>query len=471
MPNAGSTQDRRSTTPARKVALDALERIEAHGAYANLVLPKLLSRSGLSERDRRFVTDLVYGTTRMRSACDFLVDRFLSKPPVPRVRSALRLGAYQLAFGGVSPHAAVDETVSVTPRSARGLVNAILRRVAATPPEWPDDATRLSVPPWIVARLTADLGAPRALAALEAMNEPAEATERADGYVQDSASQQVAALVGAGPGERVLDLCAAPGGKATALAAAGAWVVAADIRPSRVGLIRTNVDRLASSSRARSAPSSDPSTRRGPAALGGPFASSAVGAAAGAAGGGLPGSAPDRASSSSGAAGPSAADEGSGAGAPTGGAVVGGAASTKPGVALVAADGTAPPWRPGSFDRVLVDAPCSGLGTLRRRADLRWRVDEATVTRLAELQVSLVSAAADLVRPGGVLVYSVCTLTVAESLAVDDHVAATRPDLVPLDPPGEPWEPWGRGAILLPQVAGTDGMCVFRYRLGDADRA
>jgi 16S rRNA (cytosine967-C5)-methyltransferase len=173
VPDAGSTRARRSTTPARKVALDALERIEAHGAYANLVLPKLLSRSGLSERDRRFVTDLVYGTTRMRLACDFLVDRFLSKPPVERVRSALRLGAYQLAFGGVPPHAAVSETVAVTPRSARGLVNAILRRVADTPPEWPDDATRLSVPPWIVARLSADLGAGRALAALAAMNEPA----------------------------------------------------------------------------------------------------------------------------------------------------------------------------------------------------------------------------------------------------------------------------------------------------------
>lgn len=438
MPDAGSTQARRSTTPARKVALDALERIEAHGAYANLVLPKMLSRSGLSERDRRFVTDLVYGTTRMRSACDFLVDRFLSKPPVPRVRSALRLGAYQLAFGDVPPHAAVGETVSVTPRSARGLVNAILRRVADTPPEWPDDATRLSVPPWIVARLSADLGSARALAALEAMNEPAEVTERADGYVQDSASQQVAALVAAEPGERVLDLCAAPGGKSTALAAAGAWVVAADIRPSRVGLIRTNVDRLASSSRARTSPSSDPAARRG-SVLGGPFASPAATGASSAA----------PALSSPGTA----------------------SAPATAGVALVAADGTQPPWRAGSFDRVLVDAPCSGLGTLRRRADLRWRVDEATVARLAELQVALVMAAADLVRPGGVLVYSVCTLTAAESLGVDDHVAATRPDLIPLDPPGGPWEPWGRGAVLLPQVAGTDGMCVFRYRLGDASPA
>lgn len=371
---------RRPTTSARKVALDALERIDVHGAYANLVLPKLLARSGLPERDRRFATDLVYGTTRMRRACDFLVDRFMTRPPVPRVRSALRLGAYQLAFGDIPPHAAVAETVSVTPRSARGLVNAVLRRVADTPVEWPDDATRLSVPDWVAALLSADLGADRALAALAAMNRPAEVTERADGYVQDEASQQVATLVGAQPGDRVLDLCAAPGGKATALASLGARVVASDIRPTRVGLIRTNADRL-----------------------------------------GLA-------------------------------------------VDLVAADGTRPPWRDGSFDRVVVDAPCSGLGTLRRRADLRWRAEEDSVPRLADLQLRLVTAAADLVRPGGELVYSVCTLTAAESLGVDERLAADRPDLEPLDPPEGPWEPWGRGAILLPQTAGTDGMCLFRYR-------
>lgn len=377
-----SATERRRPAPSRKVALDALERIESHGAYANLVLPKLLSRSGLPERDRRFVTDLVYGTTRMRRACDFLVDRFLSRPPVPRVRSALRLGAYQLAFGGVPPHAAVAETVAVTPRSARGLVNAVLRRVAEIPPEWPDEASRLSVPDWVVARLTTDLGADRALAALAAMNEPAAATERADGYVQDAASQQVAALVDAQPDDRVLDMCAAPGGKATAMASTGAWVVAADVRPTRVGLIRTNVERLGDGKR----------------------------------------------------------------------------------VALVVGDGTRPPWRGGVFDRVLVDAPCSGLGTLRRRADLRWRVDEASVARLAELQKNLVAAAADLVRPGGVLVFSVCTLTAAESTDVDAWLQERRPDLEPLDPAEPPWEPWGRGAILLPQTASTDGMCLFRYR-------
>jgi 16S rRNA (cytosine967-C5)-methyltransferase len=370
------------------VALDVLDRIESGGAYANLVLPGELERSPLDERDRRFVTDLVYGTTRMRRACDALVDRFLARPPAGRARSALRLGAYQLAFAGVPAHAAVDETVAVSPRPARGLVNAVLRRVASAPGQmaWPDDATRLSVPDWVLDRLVADLGRDRALAALAAMNEPAAVVERPDGYVQDRASQQVAGAVGARPGERVLDLCAAPGGKATVLAAAGARVVAADVRPRRAGLVQANARRL--------------------------------GLAAG--------------------------------------------------VAVIVADGTRPPLRAGTFDRVLVDAPCSGLGTLRRRADLRWRVEPSSVDQLAALQRRLLAAAADLVRPGGTLTYSVCTLTAAESLDVDGWLADHRPDLVPTpaapaDPPDAGWEAWGRGAVLLPQTSGTDGMCLFRY--------
>jgi 16S rRNA (cytosine967-C5)-methyltransferase len=219
------------------------------------------------------------------------------------------------------------------------------------------------------------------------MNQPATLIERPDGYVQDPASQDVAAAVGSHPGERVLDACAAPGGKATALAATGAWVVAADVHLSRTGLVRRNAVRL----------------------------------------------------------------------------------GVGPSVAVLAADGTQSPFPPRTFDRVLVDAPCSGLGTLRRRPDLRWRVEPNAVDQLAELQRGLVVAAADLVRPGGTLVYSVCTLTAAASIGVDDWLAADRDDLVPQpalgnDAPGAGWEPWGRGAILLPQTRSTDGMCLFRYR-------
>jgi 16S rRNA (cytosine967-C5)-methyltransferase len=362
---------------SRSLALEVLARIEDDGAYANLVLPEALGRSGLSERDRGFATELVYGTTRMRRACDLLVDRFLSRDVEPAVRRALRLGAYQLHFLGLAPHAAVGETVSAAPRRAQGLVNAVLRKVATHDVVWPDDATRLSYPDWIVDRLRYDLGEDDALAALEVMDTAPSATERADGYVQDLASQWVAEAVGAQPGERILDLCAAPGGKAIAMAATGAFVVAADVRPGRAGLVVANA--------------------RGRAPLG-----------------------------------------------------------------VVVADGTAPPWQPGSFDRVLVDAPCSGLGVLRRRPDARWRVDPASVDRLAEVQRALVAAAIPLVRPGGLLVYSVCTLTHAEGPGVDAWLAEAHPSLVPEPLPAAPWSAAGRGARLLPQDAGTDGMYLLR---------
>ena len=367
----------------RRVAIEALVRIDRDGAYANLVLPKVLARSGLGERDRAFVTQLVYGTTRYRRACDWFVDRFAHGDLDDDVRAALRLGTYQLRMLGTPAHAAVSATVDVVPRRVKGLVNAVLRKVATAEDAWPSDAVRLSYPDWIVDALVGDLGRDDAEAALVSMNGAATVTERADGYVQDEASQQVAAAVGAAPGERILDLCAAPGGKATAMAASGALVVAADARPARAGLVASNRGR------------------------------------------------------------------------------VGLVAEALP---VVVADGTAPPFGAGTFDRVLVDAPCSGLGSLRRRPDARWRIDDAAPARLAALQGRLLTAAADLVVPGGVLVYSVCTLTSAETTDVADRFAADHAGWLPLPPPVGPWRPWGTGGLLLPQVAGTDGMTIFTWR-------
>ena len=131
---------------ARGVAWHALQRIDQDGAYANLVLPGLLAGSKLDERDRGFVTELVYGTTRMRRACDALVDRFVLKEPDPEIRTLLRLGAYQLEFADVAAHAAVGETVELAPKRSRGFVNAVLRNVSRTPMVWPDecDAAQLS---------------------------------------------------------------------------------------------------------------------------------------------------------------------------------------------------------------------------------------------------------------------------------------------------------------------------------------
>ena len=362
---------------ARLLALDALDRIERDGAYANLLLPELLDRSSLAPRDRHFATELVYGTTRMKRACDFLVDRFVARELDLRVRNALRLGAYQLHFLKMPPHAAVGETVEIAPKPARGLVNAVLRRVADAGVEWPDDGTRLSYPDWIVDHLQRDLGE-RSVDVLERMNEAPRVTERADGYVQDLASQWVAEAVDAQPGERVADLCAAPGGKAMVLAATGATVVAADIRKGRVGLIRSNA----------------------------------------------------------------------------------------PGLPVLAADAARPPFRPGSFDRVLVDAPCSGLGTLRRRPDARWRIDAAAPERLAAVQRSLVDAAVELLAPGGTLVYSACTLTDVEGPGIAEHLRSGGRFAV-LDPPENgPWESMGHlGCRLLPHVSDTDGMYLLRLRL------
>lgn len=371
---------------ARRLALEALARVDA-GAYANRVLPALLEDSGLDRRDRAFVTELVYGSTRMRRACDWLVDRLVDRPLEPEVRNVLRLGVYQVVFLRTPPHAAVSATVDLAPQRARGLVNAVLRRLLReAPPRWPDPATRLSYPDWIVLRLAADLGAAKAEAALEQMNVPPPVTEREDGYIQDQASQDVAGYVGAGPGERVADLCAAPGGKATAMAGgAPALVVAGDVSPPRARTVAANVARLGLAN-----------------------------------------------------------------------------------VAVVVADGRRPPLRPASVDRVVVDAPCTGLGVLRRRPDARWRVQPDDVDRLAALQRQLLDAAAGLVRPGGVVVYSVCTLTLVETLEIDRWLASAHPELAPLPPPGAPWDPLGRGALLLPQAAGTDGMFAVKLRRAGA---
>ena len=365
------------TSTARSVALRTLQRIDHEGAYANLALGPELERSGLDERDRRFATELVYGTTRMRRACDALVDRFLRAEPEPAVRTLLRLGAYQTAFAGVPAHAAVDRTVAMAPHRARGFVNAVMRRVADSSMTWPSDAVRLSYPDWVFERLVAELGHADALRTMETMNEPAAVTERDDGYVQDLGSQWVAAAVPASAGDIVLDACAAPGGKSTAIAASGAVVVAADLQPHRAALLRTNAARLGASS-----------------------------------------------------------------------------------VLACVADAATPPFPQAHFDHVLVDAPCSGLGTLRRRADARWRITEADVGQLALLQGRILDAMALLVRPGGTLTYSVCTVLAQESV---QHPVPAGFEVMSERPVGE-WRPFGPGWRVLPHDAGTDGMVLLRYR-------
>jgi 16S rRNA (cytosine967-C5)-methyltransferase len=426
---------------SRDVALAALLRVE-DGAYSNVLLPAMLRDSALDTRDRAFVTDLVYGTLRRQRALDHLLalaaDRPLEKLDGP-TRAGLRLGAYQLTRD-VPVHAAVGETVAVVPRRARGYVNAVLRALTGIGPPWPwpdgDDpaalAVRLSYPDWIVAELVAEYGADDARATLECSNEPppvalrvdsgrtsvdaladelrAAGAEVAPGALtagallarglgdparlpavaggratpQDEASQAVVAILDPGRGETVVDLAAAPGGKATAVGervGERGRVVAGDVHPRRIRLVTAARDRLGLRN-----------------------------------------------------------------------------------VFAVVADGRAPPLRPGGADRVLVDAPCSGLGVLRRRAELRWRIRPDDVPRLVGLQRDLLRAAADVVKPGGVVVYSVCTLTGAETTGVDAWAERDLPQLVADPPPGAPWRPRGRGALLLPHDADTDGMYVLHLR-------
>ena len=317
----------------------------------------------------------------MRRALDHLIDGFVSDPPDLTTRNLLRIGTYQLHMMDTPAYAAVSETVEAAPRRQRGFVNAVWRRVADVQPAWPTEAVRLSYPDWMVEQLENDIGASEAHAALEQMNQPAPVTTRPDGYVQDLASQWVAELVDPQPGERVLDMCAGPGGKATAVAGSSATVVAADHRRHRALLVAANAAKTS---------------------------------------------------------------------------------ATLAGV--VAADGRCPPFRPHSFDRVLVDAPCSGLGVLGRRADARWRLGPDDVRELARLQAQLVRAAFDLVRPGGVVVYSVCTMTNAETVDIDNMVAREHPDAVPIPIAGVRWRPQARGALVLPQDHKTDGMFVAKYK-------
>ena len=244
------------------------------------------------------------------------------------------------------------------------------------------DAIRLSYPDWIVRTFTEECGA-EATAALDRMNLAASVTTRDDGYVQDESSQWVAAAVGAREGEVVLDACAGPGGKTTAMATSGASIIGADRQLTRAGLVAKNAQRLSHR------------------------------------------------------------------------------------VPVVACDATVPAFADGVFDRVLVDAPCSGLGALRRRADARWRITESDVHDLARLQSAILTATSRLVRPGGVLVYSVCTITAIESIGhaiPDGFETVTRAGDERLPPLGDAWRDFGHGHRLLPHDADTDGMVIIRYR-------
>jgi 16S rRNA (cytosine967-C5)-methyltransferase len=393
---------------ARRAAYEVLLRVFEQDAYADRAF-RTAARD-LDERERAFAQRLAYGSVQRVRTLDHAIQT-LGKRPVrkldPPVRAALRLGAYQLGYTEVAPHAAVNETVELVRRArlerAVPFTNAVMRRLTAGMrgllDALPDGALKESYPDWIAEVWTRDFGADAALQLMRAQNEPLETVVRlvrgdppgdptdvsgayrvervdeqavAEGRIwpQSRGSQLAGLVVGSQDGERVLDLCAAPGGKATMLRGE---VTAVEIDHNRANELRENAARLGATN-----------------------------------------------------------------------------------VRVVEADGTALPPELTGYDRALVDAPCSGLGVLGRRPDLRWRAQP-----LPELELALLRSAAERVRPGGTIVYSVCTLNADENEAV---VEASGLTVVPL---GEEWPRFAHPRrpeflLTLPYEHGTSGFFIAR---------
>jgi 16S rRNA (cytosine967-C5)-methyltransferase len=401
-----------SVSPARRVAYETLLRVFEQDAYADRAF-RTAARE-LDERDRAFAQRLAYGAVQRVRTLDHAIET-LGKRPVRKldapVRAALRLGAYQLGYTDTAPHAAANESVELVRRArlerAVPFTNAVMRRLAAgirnLLDALPEGALKESYPDWIHETFVRDLGADAAVALERAMNEPLETVIRlvrgeppsgaeptdvpgayrvervddlavAEGRIwpQSRGSQLAGLAVAAQDGERVLDLCAAPGGKTSQLRGD---VTAVEIDDGRASELRANLVTLRHQA------------------------------------------------------------------------------------TVVEADGTELPPELAGFDRVLLDAPCSGLGVLAQRPDLRWRA-----TPLPELQLALLRAAAERIKPGGTIVYSVCTMNADENeavvdasgLEVDTSLADEWPQFV------HPRRP--EFLLTLPHVHGTSGFFIGRLR-------
>jgi 16S rRNA (cytosine967-C5)-methyltransferase len=415
-----------------------VRRVFEQDSYADRAL--VAEAQGLAPRDRALAMQLAYGTVQRRATLDHVAARLSSRPPEkldPPVLAAVRLGLFQLLYlDGIASHAAVNESVELCKRSARGgsgLVNAVLRRAtregraivdALDDSDAAGAALKHSVPEWLASMWFEELGADDARALLARVNEPAEsalrvntlkatdplelpvasrpAPELPEGLIleepfdvhgsalfgeglvmpQSRASMAVARVLGPGRGERVLDLCAAPGAKTTHIAAlmgGSGSVVAVERNPRRAEALRRTC-------------------------------------------------------------------------------TVMGAAN----VEVLVQDARQPP-RPGDvFDRVLVDPPCSGLGTLQSRPDIRWRASPESVREMAALQSSILAVGADATASGGVLVYSVCTISRAEGEGLLDAFAASRPEFAV-----------EQKLQMMPHREGSDGFFIARLRRagGGRDRA
>jgi len=433
---------------SRQVAFDVLRAVAERDAYVNLTLPVLLREREISGRDAAFATELTHGTIRRQGSYDPVIDSLLRTPVEPPVRDLLRLGAHQLLSMRVPAHAAVATTVDLTranvgERPVR-LVNAVLRRVGKMRlTSWMDklapprqDATLVehlatvhSHPAWMVSALRDALGGD--IAALEAMleadNEPPGVT-----LVVRPGRATLAELAdaGAAPGRWSPYAARWDGGDPGTVPA---------VRESRAGVQDEGSQLVAHALAQATLEGADVSWLD---LCAGPGGKSALLA-------GLAGERDARL----------LANER----LPHRARLVRQALRGSDGVrGVVCADGTRPPWRPETFDRVMADVPCTGMGALRRRPEARWRRSPDDLGPLTALQRSLLRSALDSCRAGGVVAYVTCSPHRAETTGVVDAVLAERDDAVQEDArallPDVPDLGNGPGVQLWPHLHGTDAM-------------
>ncbi|MGI8745436.1 MAG: transcription antitermination factor NusB [Bryobacteraceae bacterium] len=325
---------------ARIVAFDVLRRVDGGGYASDLLLS---GSAKLASRDAGLASEIVFGCLRYQKQLDYLIDQLTRSRPLDlEVRLALRMGVYQLRYlDRIPPHAAVGESVELTKRAGKkwagGLVNAVLRKVNRQPIHWPDRATELSCPEWLLTRWDQQFGPEAAAAIARAALQAPETYIASTGRVQDIGSQAIVPMLNLQPGQSFLDLCAAPGNKTAQALETGVEAIACDLHWHRLKQL------------------ADLQCRR------------------------------------------------------------------------VVLDGTEPLPFSRQFDRILVDAPCSGTGTLGRNPEIKWRLHPYDLIDLQIRQTALLRNALAHLKPDGTLVYATCSLETEENERVIESVPLPQP--------------------------------------------
>ncbi|WP_207400812.1 RsmB/NOP family class I SAM-dependent RNA methyltransferase [Actinomadura roseirufa] len=428
----GPRQTGRPQDLVRRTAFDVIRAVETRDAYANLLLPARLRDRGLTGRDAALATELTYGTLRGRGTYDAVLalcsDRELRRIDAPLL-DVLRLGAHQILSTRIPPHAAVGTAVELA-RSVSGpgqakFANAVLRKVAGRDldawlaivvPADADATTRLSVahshPKWIVSALRDALGPDRdqidALLAADNARPRVTLVARPGRATVDELYE-----AGAGPAPHSPYAAVLPDGDPAGIAAVRDGRAAVQDEASQLVALALAAAPL------RGADARWADLCAGPGGKAGLLSALATERDARLLAAEFQ---PHRA-----------------------GLV---ARAVDPRAGVVAADATAPAWRPGTFDRVMVDVPCTGLGALRRRPEARWRRGPESVAELGPLQRGLLASALDSARPGGVVAYVTCSPHLAETRVVVDDVLRGRGDVERLDSP----------EVLASVATGLDGL-------------